>query len=142
MARKRVSLSGECGEGTPLDGLTEKQREYADHLAAGKSQRQVAKLCGTTQQNISWLIKNKPEFVALIQELRAELMASQRPLFESTVALSQELVFGALAGEYDPDDSRVELAREVLSRTVWRIVEPGHTPIPPQRQLPPGGDAA
>ena len=119
------------------------QREVAEYLAAGYSQNRTSQICeAAALRTIQKWWAEIPEFREYVAARREELMQAQRPMFESTVAVSQMLVLGALTGEYSPDDPAVELARDVLSRTVWRIVEPGHTAIPPARQLPPGGDAA
>lgn len=113
-------------------------------MAAGYSQRRSAQLIGVDDRSVRrWWTEER--FRELVMQRREELMASQRPLFESTVALSQQLVLGALTGEYEPDDPRVELARSILQRTVWRIVQPGHAGLAAGQQLPQlpsGGDAA
>ena len=121
---------------------TPQQQQWAEYVAAGYSRRAASHMINTDDRTGRkwWAI---PEMREYVEEIRAELMAAQRPLFESTVLISQQLVLGALTGEYPPDDPRVHLAREVLRTTVWRVVQPGNTAVGDgQRQLPPGGDAA
>lgn len=119
------------------------QQQWAEYVAAGYSQRRASFSVGVDDRTGRkwWAI---PEMREYVEDIRAELMASQRPLFESTVLLSQQLVLGALTGEFPPDDPRINLAREVLRTTVWRVVVPGNTSVgdgQQPKQLGPG-DAA
>lgn len=122
------------------------QREVAEYLAAGYSQNRTSQLVqGITLRSIQRWWAEIPEFREYVAEVRAELMAAQRPMFESTVAIAQKLVLMGLTGECHPDDPRVQLARDLLARTVWRIVQPGYSAVAEpigERQLGPGGDAA
>jgi len=123
------------------------QQEVAEYLAAGYSQNRTSMIVtGVTLRTIQRWWAEVPEFRVYVQEVRAELIAGQRPMFETTVSLAQQIVLGALTGEYPADDPRVGIAREVLRTTVWRIATPGVGHVmpaatEPPRQLP-GGSAA
>lgn len=122
MAREQLTVRSEWHPSA-------KQMEVAEYLAAGYSQNRTSQIVpGVHLRTIQrwWLIEQYRQYVGWLRE---ELMAAQKPLFQSTVATAQALVHGALTGEYSAKDPHVQLATRVLENTLWKHIVPGETPV-------------
>jgi len=108
---------------------SEQQREVAEYLAAGYSQKRTAALTKVGLRSINRWWCEEPEFQEYVLGLRDVFMAGQRSLFQNSVMLAQSIYFKALTGDAESDDPAVELATRFLERTVWRNVGPGDIPL-------------
>lgn len=136
MAHKRLSISSECSPSVPWTP-TDKQREAAEFLALGYSQKRTAALVGISQPAISKWWNTQPEFQQYVMDMTAQFMASRENILAQSVALATLIYHRALTGDVDADDEpTVELATRLLERTIWPLV------ARQQAQLPAGGDAA
>ena len=90
-------------------------------LAHGMTWQRAAESTGVPIATLSrWVLL--PEMQTLITDLREELRDTQEPQFQRSIDLSQQILLGALAGDFAADDPRVLLAERVLARTLHRII--------------------
>ena len=115
------------------------QQEAAEYLAAGYSQFRTAEITGHGQAVI-WRWTRVPEFAAYVADLREKLVAAQRPLYEHSVSIAQQIVLRALTGE-PVDKLDYDRAERLLQSTLWRTAKPRAAKGDDgdeQRQLPEG----
>ena len=118
--------------------FSDQQREVAEYLAAGYSQRRAAAITKVGLRTINRWWCEEEEYPKYVEWLRIQFMNGQRSMFQSSVIVAQSIYFKALTGDADPDDPSVDLATRLLERTVWRNVGPGDLPgVTQQQQLPP-----
>lgn len=100
---------------------TDQQLQVARYIAAGYTQQRAADAVGVGLRTVGrWMAETPlPDLVA---DIREEIRDTQEPQFQKTIDLAQQIVIGALSGEYRADDPRVLLAERVLARTLHRII--------------------
>lgn len=111
----------------------------AEYLAAGYSQWRTSQLMETDHKTV-WRWTRDERFMAYVADLREKLVAAQRPLYEHSVSLAQQIVLRALTGE-DVDRADYERAERLLLATLWRTARPSAAKGDDEpRQLGPGGE--
>ena len=104
---------------TPTPGMA----QAAEYLAAGYSQHRTAEILDISQKNV-WQWTQRPEFAALVADLRLKLVEAQRPLFENSISIAQNIVTRYLTGEGGVDDDTYHRAAKLLELTLWRTATP------------------
>ncbi len=99
---------------------TATELRVAEYVAAGwtlQRSAQGAKVPMATVQK--WL--EFEDFRQLVTDIRADIAARQRPLFDKQIDLAQQLIVDALSGNRRADSPDVLLAERVLARTLYRL---------------------
>lgn len=98
------------------------QQQAAEYKAAGYSNVRTAELCGLDTRTV-WRYTQDERWMAYMADLRERLVAAQRPLYEHSVSIAQQIVLRRLTGE-TVDDADYDRAERLLQRTLWRTATP------------------
>lgn len=128
---------------------TDQQRRAVQMRGHGHTYQRVADALQVHITTVQRWFHDHPELNEMVEDVQEELRDTQEPQFQRSIDLAQQILLGALAGEYKADDPRVLLAERVLARTLHRVIaiqargSGRNVPTdPPGLSLPAGGDAA
>ena len=92
----------------------------AEWIAAGYSQQKAADKAGVSLRTVQryWTV---PQFRQLVEDMRAELMATYDLKFAKIIATALEIEQMALGDKNLARDANARLAHDILSQTGYRI---------------------